>query len=178
MANRCEKSVVQWHSKSSEETSDCRSSITLATVFADGKLFASFREFLKDQCITRNLNFWLACKPYRQQDPTNQEQLGKKAKAIYTKFIKRTAPERITIRPDTRRRIKRILKYGLEPLTVEIFNTAQKEVCNKMERNELQRFALSCSLTTDSSSTYESNRTYGSLQQSENTAMYVTNNVK
>ena len=143
--------------------------ITLATVVADDRLFLMFRRFLKDQCITRNLNFWLACEHYRQLSTDNREHLLAVAKAIYTKFIKNSAPQKVTIHADTKNRIKMSLDYKSEPLTVQLFDTAQQEVWEVMERNEVLQFAVSESFADCSqfaglslpSTAYMANPAYG-----------------
>ena len=142
---------------------------TLAAVVADDRLFLMFRRFLKDQCITRNLNFWLACEHYRQLSTDNREHLLAVAKAIYIKFIKNSAPQKVTIQPDTKNRIKMSLDYKSEPLTVQLFDTAQLEIWEVMERNEVLQFAVSesfadCSQFTGFSipnTSYMANPAYG-----------------
>lgn len=143
--------------------------ITLGTVVADDRLFLMFRRFLKDQCITRNLNFWLACEHYRQLSTDNREHLLAVAKAIYTKFIKNSAPQKVTIHADTKNRIKMSLDYKSEPLTVQLFDTAQQEIWEVMERNEVLQFAVSESFADCSqfaglslpSTSYMANPAYG-----------------
>ena len=143
--------------------------ITLAAVVADDRLFLMFRRFLKDQCITRNLNFWLACEHYRQLSTDNREHLLAVAKAIYTKFIKNSAPQKVTIQGDTKNRIKTSLDYKSEPLTVQLFDTAQQEIWEVMERNEVLQFVVSESFADCSqfaglslpSTAYMANPAYG-----------------
>ena len=143
--------------------------ITLSAVVADDRLFLMFRRFLKDQCITRNLNFWLACEHYRQLSTDNREHLLEVAKAIYIKFIKNSAPQKVIILADTKNRIKMSLDYKSEPLTVHVFDTAQLEIWEVMERNEILQFAVSesfaeCSQFTGLSApntSYMANPAYG-----------------
>ncbi len=143
--------------------------ITLAAVVADDRLFLMFRRFLKDQCITRNLNFWLACEHYRQLSTDNREHLLAVAKAIYTKFIKNSAPQKVTIQGETKNRIKMSLDYKSEPLTGQLFDTAQQEVWEVMERNEVLQFVVSESFADCSqfaglslpSTAYMANPAYG-----------------
>ncbi len=143
--------------------------ITLAAVVADDILFLMFHRFLTDRCITRNLNFWLACKHYRQLSTDNHEHLLAVAKAIYTKFIKNSAPQKVTIHADTKNRIKMSLDYKSEPLTVQLFDTAQQEIWEVMERNEVLQFAVSKSFADCSqfaelslpSTSYMANLAYG-----------------
>lgn len=94
------------------------------------------------------------------------------AKAIYVEFIGNKALQRITILPETR---NEIMCTKIETVTVHLFDTAQEEIWEEMERNELQRFAFSHGFSVVKSTTYTSNRTYGDLKQSENTAMYGVN---
>lgn len=144
--------------------------ITLDAVVNDDRLFLMFRRFLKDQCITRNLNFWLTCEHYRQLSTDNREYLLEVAKAIYIKFIKNSAPQKVTIHAETKNRIKKSLDYKSEPLTVQLFDTAQQEIWEEMERNEVLQFALSesfaeCSqftgLTIPTNSSYMAAPAYG-----------------
>lgn len=143
--------------------------ITLAAIVADDRLFLMFRRFLKDQCITRNLNFWLACEHYRQLSTDNRKHLLAVAKAIYTKFIKNSAPQKVTIQGDTKNRLKMTLDYKSEPLTGQLFDTAQQEIWEVMERNEVLQFAVSESFADCSqfaglslpSTAYMANPAYG-----------------
>ena len=119
-----------------------RQQVTLNTVIEDDKMFNLFRRFLKDQCITRNLNFWLACEHYRKQVPLEgQQYLYEIAKAIYVKFIKGSATQRVTLLDQTRKKIKMGLE--LQRVTPYLFNTAQQEIWEVMNKNELRQFLVS-----------------------------------
>lgn len=120
-------------------------SITLASIIADKK-FIDFYLFLKDQCRTHNLKFWLACKHY-QQLSCSTEYLTKVANAVYAKFIQSSAPQKISLLPETKKTIKesiRLARCKDEPLqlTVELFDTAQQEICKAMERKEILLFVV------------------------------------
>ena len=118
-----------------------RSQVTLDMVFrVDYKLFTMFRRFLKDQCILRNLNFWLACKHYHELP---QEQLFTVANAIYAKYIKMTAPQLVQIKQSTKRTIKSILGLNPKTLSNSLFKPAQDEVWDIMTHNELRQFLAS-----------------------------------
>lgn len=133
-------------SESCVSTSSAVSSMvpmTLRAVVNDDRLFLMFRRFLKEHCITRNLNFWLACEHYRNLPTDNLEHLLAVARAIYTKFIKNSAPQKVTIQPDTKNKIKTSLDYRSEPMTLHLFDTAQLEVWDAMERNEMHQFIVS-----------------------------------
>ena len=113
--------------------------ITLASIIADGR-FLEFHHFLKDQCRTRNLKFWLACKHYHELS-ISTDNLTKVANALYTKFIKHSAPQKIPLLPETKSKIKESLIHCTdEPLTVKLFTTAQQEICEAIEGNELHLF--------------------------------------
>ena len=123
-----------------------RSQVTLNTIFSDDKLFTVFRRFLKDQCITRNLNFWLACNHYLKL-PSGaaeyQEELVTVARAIYVKYIKSTAPQLVQVRHSTKRAIKNLLSLDPKTVTPSLFKPAQEEVWELMKRNELSQFLAS-----------------------------------
>lgn len=123
-----------------------RSQVTLQGIFMDYRLFTMFRRFLKDQCITRNLNFWLACKYYHQLPSGTaeyQERLYKVAKAIYMKYIKMNAPQLVQVHPNTKRTIKSLLGLSTKTLSASLFKPAQDEVWDLMERNEMRQFLTS-----------------------------------
>ena len=158
--------------------------ISLRTIIEDDRTFLMFRRFLKDQCITRNLNFWLSCEHYRHLPADNGNLLSEVAQAVYAKFIKCSAPQRVTILDRTKKQIKINLEYRI-PLTPSLFETAQGEIWRIMEKNEMRQFLVSdsfadCSVFTNLESTVFSNAMYspsmaqpaygvcggGSLQQS------------
>ena len=131
--------------------------ISLKTIIEDDRTFLMFRRFLKDQCITRNLNFWLACEHYRTLPPDSPDRLRDVAQAIYAKFIKCSAPQRVTILDRTKKQIKMSLEYRI-PLTPSLFQGAQKEIWRIMEKNEMRQFLVSdafadCSVFTNLEST-------------------------
>ncbi len=118
------------------------SSLTLMTIIEDDRSFLIFRRFLKDQCITRNLNFWLACECYRLMPPGGQNMLQKVARAIYVKFIKYSAPQKVNILDQTKKMIKMSLELR-SPLTPQLYETAQQEIWEMMARNEFHQFLVS-----------------------------------
>lgn len=128
---------------------------SMKTIIEDDRSFLMFRRFLKDQCITRNLNFWLACEHYRQLPPhqSNQEHLTEVGKAIYTKFIKQSAAQHVTILDRTKRSIKMCLELRSQ-VTPQLFATAQREIYEVMEKHEFRQFLVSdffpdCSVFTN-----------------------------
>lgn len=128
----------------SDSIQNIRQPVTLDTVIEDNRLFGLFMRFLKDQCTTRNLNFWLACEHYKKLDlvpSEGQQYLYDVAKAIFVKFIKSSATQRVTLQDFTRRNIK----MGLESkrVTPDLFMQAQKEIWGVMNKNELRQFLVS-----------------------------------
>ena len=114
---------------------------TFGKVFEDDSAFLQFRRFLEDHCITRNLNFWLACKNYSEQPVgPNTTQLVQIAKAIYTKFIKNSAPQHVAISEKTKKHIKTTLDLSKSTVTPHLFDVAQAEIWSVMEKNELRQF--------------------------------------
>lgn len=123
-----------------------RSQVTLQHIFMDSNLFTVFQRFLKDQCITRNLNFWVACRHFRQLPSGTteyQERLYKIAKALYMKYIKTSAPQLVQVNPNTKRTIKNILYLNPKTVSPSLYKPAQDEVYDLMERNELRQFLTS-----------------------------------
>ena len=117
--------------------------VTLDTIIEDGGLFNLFRRFLKDQCTTRNLNFWLACEHYRKLKPSEGHQhLYEVARALYVKFIKASATQRVTLLDQTKKQIKMGLELK-QRVTPDLFLTAQKEIWGVMNKNELRQFLVS-----------------------------------
>ena len=130
-------------SQAPSNISEPRRPVTLDTVIQDNRLFNLFRRFLKDQCTTRNLNFWLACEHYRKLVPSEgQQYLYEVAKAVYTKFIKSSATQRVTLLEQTRKQIKLGLDLK-QRVTPELFLVAQKEIWGVMTKNELRQFLVS-----------------------------------
>ena len=116
--------------------------VSLKSIMKDDRTFIIFRRFLKEQCITRNLNFWLACEHFRQLPPDNQQGLTEVAKAIYFKFVKTSAPQCVLILDRTRKQIKMVLELHM-PLSPDLFSMAQEEIWDIMEKNELRQFLVS-----------------------------------
>ena len=127
---------------------------SIKTIIEDDRSFLMFRRFLKDQCITRNLNFWLACEHFRQLPfRDNQEHLYEVGRAIYTKFIKQSAAQHVAILDRTKRNIKMSLEFRSQ-VTPQHFATAQQEIYEVMEKNEFRQFLVSdffsdCSVFTN-----------------------------
>lgn len=120
-----------------------RHQLTLTNVFEDDKIFSSFRRFLKDQCIMRNLNFWLTCEHFRKEARSQQSHrfLYDMAKAIYVKFIKGSATQRVTLMDQTRKNIKTSLEQ--QRFSLFLFDSAQQEIWDVMVKNELRQFLVS-----------------------------------
>lgn len=134
-------------------------SVALKEVLGEYRSFMLFRRFLKDQCITRNLQFWLACEYYHTQMPLEGI---KAAKAIYCRFLKSSAPLHVSILEATKRKICTIVQLGSPP-GYTLFLEAQQEVYNQMEANELQQFLCSDSFSECTQFPHNSQNMYGSM---------------
>ena len=119
--------------------------ISLRRILEDERSFTLFRRFLKDGCITRNLQFWLACEHYRTQ-PYDKNKLMELAKAIYSKFLGSSAPLHVSVMDGTKRSIQMSVQLKAEP-DINLFRQAQLEVYQQMEGNELRQFLLSDSFS-------------------------------
>lgn len=135
-----------------------KSPLTLRRVLENGPHFAHFQQFLKDQCITRNLNFWLACEGYRNSPSRRTES----ANAIYAKFLKGNAPMHVSVLTPTRRKIQWALQQGRADQ--DLFDGAQEEVLQMMEQNELRQFLFSDSMADCISQTDSEIQYMGGLQ--------------
>lgn len=120
-----------------------RSQVTLDIIVKDRELFTMFQRFLKDQCILRNLNFWLSCTHYHQLPRGAESGLLTVAKAIYVKFLKSTAPQLVQVKASTKRTIKSILEFNPKTISPSLFKPAQDEVWELMEQNEMRQFLAS-----------------------------------
>lgn len=116
--------------------------ITLRQILDDERSFQLFNRFLKDQCISRNLKFWLSCEYYRFLPPNNKTKLLETAKAVYVKYLKSSAPLHVSISENARKYIQVIINVQCSP-DPSLFQQAQHEVYQQMEANELRQFLLS-----------------------------------
>lgn len=114
--------------------------VSLNQILTDVRSFMLFRRFLKDQCITRNLQFWLACEFFNKQTPSVEG--TKVAKAIYCRFLKSSAPLHVSISDNAKRKIGTVVQFGTSP-GPDLFVEAQQEVYQQMEANELRQFLFS-----------------------------------
>lgn len=115
-------------------------SISLKQILDDDRSFMLFRRFLKDQCISRNLQFWLACEYYQKQ--SDKSKTLELAKAIYVKFLKSSAPLHVSTTDSSRRKIQMAVQLKTE-LDSCLFVEAQNQIYQQMEANELRQFLCS-----------------------------------
>lgn len=119
--------------------------VSLKTILEDEHSFMLFRRFVKDSCISRNLQFWLACEHFRVQF-FDKVRLMESATAIYKKFLGSSAPLHISVMDGTKKKIQLSIQFktGLDN---NLFYRAQQEVYHQMECNELRQFLLSDSFS-------------------------------
>ncbi len=119
--------------------------VSLKRILEDERSFMLFKRFVKDGCISRNLQFWLACEHFRRH-PLDRTRLIESATAIYKRFLGSSAPLLIPVLDGTKRKIQITIKLRNE-LDNNMFIQAQSEVYHRMECNELRQFLLSDSFT-------------------------------
>ena len=125
--------------------------VSLKSVLEDERSFMLFRRFVKDGCISRNLQFWLACEHFRCHS-CDRVKLIESATAIYKKFLGSSAPLHVSVLDGTKKKIQLSIQLKAD-LDNNLFVQAQSEVYHQMECNELRQFLLSdsfsdCSLFT------------------------------
>lgn len=113
--------------------------ITFDMIRLDAYLFDLFQNFLKDESITNNLNFWLACEHYANLvSSKDQQHLLDVANDLYIKFIKSSAEQHVTLLKETKKTINLNLKAKV--ITLDLFTVAQNEIYEVIARKELQYF--------------------------------------
>ncbi|XP_070330625.1 regulator of G-protein signaling 18 isoform X2 [Odocoileus virginianus] len=117
----------QYHPVTGFEKSEC--------TFADG--LETFTRFLKTEFSEENIEFWIACEDFKKsKDP---QQIIRKAKAIYEKFIQNDAPQEVNLDFHT----KEIISKSITQPTVHSFDVAQSRVYQLMEQDSYMRFLKS-----------------------------------
>lgn len=127
------------HQQSGAEDEQIR---LLRRVMEDEHVFRNFRQFVKDNCSSSSLNFWLACGQYRKTPPTERTRLRDSAKAIYQRYISSSAPQRVNLSHKTCQPIRVSIRLG-SPLGTSVFDAAQQEVLALLAHNEFRRFLAS-----------------------------------
>ncbi|KAM3913831.1 regulator of G-protein signaling 10 [Leptodactylus fuscus] len=97
---------------------------------------AEFMDFLKKEFSDENLLFWLACEDFKKTE--DQEEMKRKAKAIYTTFLCSKAPSQVNVegRP----------KVGEQTLKLPhplMFEKLQEQIFNLMKYDSYTRFLRS-----------------------------------
>ena len=119
--------------------------VSLKNILDDERSFMLFRRFVKDGCISRNLQFWLACEHFRCQT-FDRLKIIESATAIYKKFLGSQAPLHVSVFDGTKKKIHLNIQLKNE-LDNNLFVQAQREVYHQMECNELRQFLLSDSFS-------------------------------
>lgn len=98
-----------------------------------------FREFLKTQYCSENIDFYSACETYRRLDPIDkvgQEMIKFMATQIYNNYLSENAPQRVNIDYNCSQEIVKQLKNP----GPELLNDAQAEIFNLMKTSCYPRF--------------------------------------
>ncbi|XP_010988128.1 regulator of G-protein signaling 18 isoform X1 [Camelus dromedarius] len=97
----------------------------------------TFTRFLKTEFSEENIEFWIACEDFKKsQDP---QQIIRKAKSIYEKFIQNDAPQEVNLDFHT----KEIIARSITQPTLHSFDVAQSRVYQLMEQDSYMRFLKS-----------------------------------
>lgn len=103
-------------------------------VLTDKKSFAAFRAFLQSEFSEENIEFWKACKEYR--DTTPAADLSAKAAEIYLEYLHPLAQREINIDHHVREKIKRSIARPSR----SCFDEAASQIYWLMERDSCPRF--------------------------------------
>ncbi|XP_036441997.1 regulator of G-protein signaling 5 [Colossoma macropomum] len=109
----------------------------LEKLLEDKRYLAAFRAFLQSEFSEENIEFWLACKEYKES--TSSSMRSKKAAEIYHVFLDPMAQKEVNIDYHTREKIKRSI-VNPDPCC---FDEAERLVFKLMERDSCPRFLKS-----------------------------------
>ncbi|XP_066504371.1 regulator of G-protein signaling 21 [Hoplias malabaricus] len=109
----------------------------LEKLLEDKRCLAAFRAFLKSEFSEENVEFWLACREYKES--TSASMRTRKAAQIYEQFLDPMAQREVNIDYHTREKIKSSLKNP-DPTC---FKEAEDLVFKLMERDSCPRFLKS-----------------------------------
>ncbi|XP_030640102.1 regulator of G-protein signaling 21 [Chanos chanos] len=110
---------------------------TLENLLNDKQGLSAFRLFLQSEYSEENIEFWLACREYKNATSTNK--LSHKAAEIYDEFLHPASKKEVNIDYHTREKIKRSL---LDP-DLSCFDEAEIHVYRLMEKDSCPRFLKS-----------------------------------
>uniref|UniRef100_A0A8C2FZ24 Si:ch211-117l17.6 n=1 Tax=Cyprinus carpio TaxID=7962 RepID=A0A8C2FZ24_CYPCA len=97
----------------------------------------AFRSFLQSEFSAENIEFWLACREYKQM--TSSGKLFNKAADIYKEFLHPMAQKEVNIDHHIREKIKRSL---VKP-DLTCFDEAEMHIYRLMEEDSCPRFLKS-----------------------------------
>lgn len=109
----------------------------LADLLENTDYLAAFQSFLQSEFSVENIEFWLACREYKQIRSPGK--LSSKAAEIYKTFLHSTAQKEVNIDHCTREEIKR----SLAKPDLGCFDKAEKLVYRLMEEDSCPRFLKS-----------------------------------
>jgi len=96
-----------------------------------------FEQFLKSEFSEENIQFWKACRQYKEEVPP--EKLKEEAEAIFEKYISQSAPKLVNIDYQTTKEIMEKMKSPSR----ETFQQAQHSIYLLMARDSYVRFIKS-----------------------------------
>ncbi|XP_063056915.1 regulator of G-protein signaling 8 [Engraulis encrasicolus] len=114
---------------------------SLAEFLKNKYYMAAFREFLRSEFSEENLEFWLACREYRESTSSARRFL--RATEIYQEFLHPTAEKEVNLNQRTRDRVKG--QMASASALPRCFEEAESEVLRLMETDSWHRFLKSTS---------------------------------
>uniref|UniRef100_A0A0N5AEZ3 RGS domain-containing protein n=1 Tax=Syphacia muris TaxID=451379 RepID=A0A0N5AEZ3_9BILA len=99
----------------------------------------TFREFLKTEYSTENLDFWLECEEFKKMK-NGKKATQQRAHAIYDQYIATQSPREVNLDADTKTVTKQALEEGAKP---DMFSLAQNRIEHLMEKDSYPRFLKS-----------------------------------
>ncbi|KAL1251213.1 hypothetical protein QQF64_019009 [Cirrhinus molitorella] len=109
----------------------------LADLLENRAYLDAFHSFLQSEFSAENIEFWLACREYKQM--TSSGKLSNKAADIYKDFLHPMAQKEVNIDHNTREKIKRSL---VKP-DLSCFDEAEMHIYRLMEEDSCPRFLKS-----------------------------------
>ncbi|GAB1597932.1 uncharacterized protein LOC115212653 isoform X1 [Argonauta hians] len=96
-----------------------------------------FRKYMRSEFSDENIDFWWAVEDYRA---ASESELEKKANIIFKTFVAKSAARAVNLRAPNREKVRQRVETNI---TRNMFDDAQKEIFDFMQRDTYQRFLKS-----------------------------------
>eukprot|EP00516_Mucochytrium_quahogii_P001331 CAMPEP_0203762204 /NCGR_PEP_ID=MMETSP0098-20131031/15143_1 /ASSEMBLY_ACC=CAM_ASM_000208 /TAXON_ID=96639 /ORGANISM=" , Strain NY0313808BC1" /LENGTH=231 /DNA_ID=CAMNT_0050656531 /DNA_START=27 /DNA_END=722 /DNA_ORIENTATION=+ len=131
-------------SRSSTESTDwetfVRVSLTLRDIRKDGMLLRSFMHFSRSEFSEENVLFWLNVQHFKNTEFQDQQELLHDAQFIYNQFLRQNASSWVCVRTKTYEDVHNMLLDSPQTVGHDLFNLAELEVQETLEKDCLPRF--------------------------------------